>query len=234
MTRVAVVSSLYGGYDVPPEQTPQDLEASWTMVTDDPSLYDPDGLWSVCVEPRPGVHPRLAAKVAKCAPWAYADADVYVWVDASCRLLRPDSLRWAVHQGARAVDGIAQFRHPWRDCVYAEAEECLAIGVRKYLGLPLERQAAWYRERGHPEGWGLWATGLIVYTPGGGRGRALQEFGARWLAEQLRWTYQDQVSQPVLLRDMDLRPLELQMPGGSTAPLHGSGYVEWRNHRDDL
>lgn len=219
---VAVLSSVYGGYDERSAPPPQTVDAEWICVTD---VEREIPGWSVVVEPRPDLHPRLAAKVAKCLPWEYTRADTTVWIDGSCELLHERSLEDLL----AAADGEAfsQFVHPWRSCIYSEADA--SVGMPKYAGRPVREQVDHYRKQhGHPEGWGLWATGLIVRTadPGGER-RFLMDFGRRWLAEQVRWTYQDQLSEPVVLRSMGERPHELPWP------LHGNGVVAWANHRDD-
>lgn len=202
MTRVAVISSVFGAYDQIAAPAPQTIEADWVLVADRPPVIDTahPWPWQVVTEPRPGVHPRLAAKVAKCRPDWYADADVYVWIDASFQIASPDFLAWCL----RKLDGapLAQIPHPVRRCI---SEEALAsAGMAKYTGLPLLEQVAHYRKDGHPADWGLWATGLIVY-----RRETCARLGDPWLAEQLRWSYQDQLSEPPLLRHLDLRPAAL-------------------------
>lgn len=215
---VAVVSSVYGGYDERSAPPPQTIDVEWVCVTD--VERDVPG-WTVVVEPRPDMHPRLAAKVAKCLPWAYTNADLIVWMDGACQVLREDTVeRLVVQLGGYPL---AQFVHPWRDCVRDEA--WASRGMLKYQDRPVIAQAEHYIGGGHPEHWGLWATGLIVYNA---RHPKLTEFGARWLAEQMRWTYQDQLSEAPLLKDMGLLVREL------AGTLHGNGLVAWANHRDDL
>lgn len=223
--RIAVVSSCYGGYDHIDPPPSQSIDAEWVMVTDQ---QRPVPGWNMIYEPRPDVHPRLAAKVAKCLPWSYTDADVTVWMDAACRLLQPDSLEKIVKPAVTAEQPIAQIRHPWRDCIYKEAEA--SIGMPKYTGRPIREQVEHYGKMGHPVGWGMWATGLIVRTSHASwsEHERLEEFGKDWLFEQCRWTYQDQLSEPFLLRKYGMRPFELPIS------LHGSGVLEWRNHRDAL
>lgn len=220
---VAVISSVYGEYDHPIHQPPQSVEADWIFVTD--KDIDAHG-WQVVVEPRPHMHPRLAAKVAKCLPWLYTDADTVIWLDGACRLLREDSLEVIL----LAADNrpLSQIVHPWRDCIYDEADA--SRGMLKYQGQPIDAQVEHYRRKGHPEHWGLWATGLIVRSDGRNQGlaRAMNmDFGRRWLAEQMRWTYQDQLSEAPLLADGILKVHDLPFS------LHGSGVFEWLNHRDE-
>jgi len=190
------------------------MDAEWVLVTDRP--YDVPG-WRVEVEPRTQLHPRLAAKVAKCRPDLYVDADVFVWVDASFAIRSSDFVSWCV--GHLQYGPQAQIPHPDRRSIIAEAD--FSHALPKYVGLPTREQADHYIKQGYPDGWGLWATGLIVY-----RGRSL--IGDDWLREQLRWTYQDQVSEPPLLWSRNLRPVD--MAGG----LLNNPHFTIRGHRDHL
>jgi hypothetical protein len=214
--KIAVVSSVYGGYDQPTPGVPQDVECEYVLVTDQPYDCPP---WRVVVEPRPQLHPRLAAKVAKCRPDLYADADVYVWVDASIHINAVDFVSWVL---AHLEQGeIAQIPHPDRRRIVDEAD--VSSHMAKYAGLPVKEQAAHYTARGYPDGWGLWATGLIGYR----RSPAVRVFGDAWLREQTRWTYQDQLSQAPVLHALGMKPAEL--PG----PLLGHSKFTIRAHRDD-
>ena len=210
MYDAAVITAIYDGYDtLKPVLSQAGLNVDWVLVTDDPYMVDVgESLgWRVALKPRPGVHPNRAAKRPKFLPWEYTDAHESVWVDGSFRVLSADFVREAL----RHADPIAQFRHPWRDCLYAEARTVSAI--RKYesqIGIA-EKQSAAYADAQHPEHWGLWATGVIArrHVPG------VVRLGERWLEEVERWTFQDQISQPFVLREMGLRPAEF--PGSHLA-----------------
>lgn len=196
---VAVVTGLYGGYGRLVDPPAQTLDARWVAVTDEE--HDSE-VWDVVVEPR-SVRPRLAAKIPKCMPWNYADADTYVWIDASCRLRSAHALEDLV--GWAAGSPVSQFVHPFRDCIYDEARA--SIAMPKYRGQPLQWQVDHYRSRGHPAHGGLWATGVIVYRPRAGVDVA--GFTASWLAEQTAWSDQDQLSEPVVLAQRDITPWAL-------------------------
>lgn len=200
MTSVAVVSSLYGNIDQPMSPAWQDLPADWILVSDRQHDCWP---WKVCVEPRPQLHPRLAAKVAKCRPDRYSNADVLIWLDASIKPLGADFLNWCL-TGLGSGD-LAQIPHPNRQALTPEA--ALSATLEKYAGLPVREQVNHYLLDGFID-IGLWATGLIVYR----NGPWLQRFGDAWLAEQVRWTYQDQLSEPYVLWQQGIRPVDL--PGG--------------------
>lgn len=199
MPDVAIVSAVYDGYDTLKPTWPQaGVDVEWICVTDDPKQLDPEAAegWRIVCEPRVGVHPNRAAKGPKFRPWEYTSAPASVWVDASFRVV---SERFAAEALAYA-DPIAQFVHPWRDCLYDEAIESLA--KEKYWGQPIAEQAAYYRAQGHPEGWGLWACGVIARK----HTDAVRRLGAAWAYEVDMWSFQDQISQPYVLRQVGLRP----------------------------
>lgn len=213
---IAIVSSLYGDYDQPAVPVPQDIDCEYILVTD--RHYDADP-WKVVVEPRPQLHPRLAAKVAKCRPDLYADADVILWVDASVQILDAHFAAAVVEQMGAAP--LAQIRHPARSSIVDEAN--VSQQMEKYTGLPVVEQARHYVATGYPDGWGMWATGLIARRRDGW---PLQAVGDAWLREQMRWTYQDQISEPPVLYSYGITPADL---GG---PLYGNPRFLIREHRD--
>lgn len=215
--RIAVVSSLYGGYDTPAVHAPQDLAAEWVLVTD--RIYNAQG-WREVVEPRPSVHPRLAAKVAKCRPDFYADADIYIWIDASFQISSRDFLSWCVTSLGGNL--MAQIPHPERRSIKDEAD--VSAMMAKYQGLPVHAQVESYIKNGYNDGWGLWATGLRVQRDD----PLMWSIGDHWLREQMRWTYQDQLSQPYVLWSNGLRPVDLD------GALWGNPRFSIRGHASNL
>lgn len=198
MTRVAWVSSVFGGYDVPAAPVPQDTACEYVLVTDRPLACPP---WRVVTERRPQLHPRLAAKVAKCRPDAWADADVFIWTDANVRVSDPGFIRWCL-DGLGGAE-IAVPRHP--DCPSVADDMELAMTQPRFSSLPMREQVAHYEAEGFPQSHGNWWTGVMAR-----RGRAAEPaFGNAWLAENVRWTYHDQISLPYVLWKAGIRPADL-------------------------
>jgi hypothetical protein len=192
------VSAIYGGYDTLKPVLPQNgAEVDWVLVTDDASIRNGALGWRVVHLPRPGTHPNRAAKVPKLFPWEFTDADRSVWVDASFRVTSPGF----VTEALALADPIAQFVHPWRDCVYTEAEA--SVDRVKYTGEDFAAQVKAAREERHPENWGLWATGVIARRHDDDR---VSVFENHWNYLIDKHTFQDQVSEPVALRAAGLRP----------------------------
>ena len=197
--RVAVISSVYGGYDEIAPPPPQDHAAEWVLVSDRDYDCPP---WRVVTEPRPACHPRLAAKYAKARPFDYADADVAIWADGNMRLAAGDFVSWCLERLGAA--GLAMTPHPMETTIAGEAG--LARPLAKYAGQPLDEQVAHYAARGFPDGRaGHWWTGLIV------RRRTCPDFGDAWLREMLRFGYEDQISLPYVFWRAGITPREMPL-----------------------
>ena len=197
MPDVAIVTALYDRYDELKPALPQSgTDVEWILVTDAMPDAEQAAGWTIVHDPHPGVHPNRAAKQPKFRPWEYTDAVASIWLDASFRVV---SDRFAVEAIALA-EPIAQFVHPWRDCLYDEAAESAMLP--KYAGEPVIEQGAYYRARGHPEHWGLWAAGVIARQ----HTEAIRQLGVAWAHEVEVWSFQDQISQPFALRETALRP----------------------------
>lgn len=212
---IAVVSAIFGVYDEPCF-TAQTVPCRHVMVTDD-RLSAPAG-WEHHQHKIGGLHPRLAGKFPKCRPWEYADAEIYVWIDGSI-LPQPGLVAQMV---ADLGDGEAAFHpHPDRQAITAEA--LVSSQMHKYPEwMDVRRQAQSYVDAGHPDSWGLYAAGLYIWR----NTTQIRQAGQMWLDEILRWSHQDQISLPVVLRraGVDVRPL--------TGGLRGNPLFKIRRHAD--
>jgi hypothetical protein len=191
-------TAVFGHYDtLGPAPAIPGIEC--VAFTDDPDLCAPG--WDVRVIPAAGHHPRMAAKRFKLLPHVYLpDAERTVWVDGGHRISGSQAVEQALSHVGPA--GIALHRHPGRDCIYDEALASLQFA--KYDGQPICDQAAAYRRQKHPEHWGLWACGSIARV----RSDALDAAMDDWWNENVLWSYQDQISFPVVMRRAGLRPAE--------------------------
>jgi hypothetical protein len=145
------------------------------------------------------VRPMLAHKWWKCHPdQAVGDlgVDASIWLDGSMEIATSGAQFVALNLAALGEDDWAGVRHPWRDCVYSEAEYSATL-IYRYCGPALLEQAEHYRQAwAHPYAWGLFATGHITrrHSP------AALTLGRAWWWHNVHWSHQDQVSLPVLMR----------------------------------
>lgn len=201
---VAVITTVTDGYDILKAVPLQfGLTPEFIALTDGKETAEPDHGWSVLdvnswADAADRRHPNRLAKIAKCEPWRFTDAPYSIWIDASYRITSSTFAFEAV----KFANPIAQFVHPWRNCVYDEA--AASVGLDRYTDTweSIRSQSREYSGIGHPPHWGLWATGVIVRK----HTSDVREMGSQWLAEIRRHSYQDQISEPVSLRLCDLRP----------------------------
>lgn len=184
-------------------------KVEWVFVGDQtglleaPSTYPLDR-YALLRVPRPGLHPNRAAKFPKMNPWDYVNAPKSIWIDGSFRVTSPMFARDMLD--TLELTDIAQFEHPWRDCVYDEAAETLRLPRYADVHSLIPAQMDKYRNLfNHPEHWGLWAAGVIARN----HTEKMKVFGEMWLNENLGHSYQDQLSQAPLLKLNNLRPFNL-------------------------
>ncbi len=214
---VAIITCITDGYDTLKPAVPQKGagRVEWICVTDSPSTITVDDSrgWTMVSEPRRHPHPNHAAKWPKCMPWEYTDAPASIWIDASYRVVSQHFARDAMEP----ADPIAQFIHPWRDCLFEEAQASARLA--KYDDEPVLEQAAYYQSLGFPKGWGLWAAGVIARH----HTKEVRDFGQMWLYEIQKWSFQDQISEPFALNLSGLYPAPLKGDHITNPWLHYEG-----------
>jgi len=164
-------------------------------------LCDQPGVRLVCFADRPVADPgpwevrepvHVSRTPRRTARWhkahvhvLFPDAEAVVWADASMQLRVP-AARLAA-DGLAGHNVLAAFKHPDRDCVYAEHRACLRL--RKDDPGVMQRQVDHYKYAGYPPRNGLAETGCVVRVPA-----ACATFGAEWWAAIDRFSHRDQLS----------------------------------------
>ena len=204
---ICVYTAIFGEYDRLHQPVAQSCDCDFVCFTD-ADLPARVGAWRVIRSGLHGrLHPRLRAKYFKCmshrvfprgrlawrfAPLAYLRYDATIWIDGSIRIKSPSFAEEFTDCMGDA--GLSMFAHPDRACIYDEVGASRVM--TKYSGLPFDEQVESYRADGFPQLAGLMAGGLIARRAGQSGIPAIE---AAWWAENLRWTYQDQLSLPVVL-----------------------------------
>lgn len=210
--RICIYSAIFGGFDDLKPPLPQSLDCDFLCFTDSSALPRGEGWQVIRSRRRPALHPRLRAKYFKLMShlvfphgrlaWRYAPLaasldrrqryDAVIWIDGSVQIKSPRFAEELVaHVG---VSDWAMFVHPDRGCINDEAE--LSLTMAKYRGLPIRARIEAYRREGYPAKAGLSATGIIARRAASPK---LATINAAWWVENCRWTYQDQLSLPVVL-----------------------------------
>ncbi len=218
-SRFAVVTAIYDAYDTVKPVMPQvdrtfgyevQVPIDWVLVTDSPTTVSEAKAagWRTVLDRQHRFkqatghnHPNRLAKIPKLFPWRYTQADWSVWVDASFRITSPTFVG-DVLEYARPI---AQFRHPWRDCLYDEAAFSDTLPKYQHERMAMLQQAQRYRRQGFTDHWGLWATGVIARQ----HTHDVKEMSRWWAHEIDEGSYQDQVSHPWACATAGVRPVDL-------------------------
>lgn len=195
--KVAVYTTIFAGYDALQRAEKQSVPADFFCLTDDTAIKPPaQGVpWTILpvLEPRKDLHPRLRAKWFKIFPWeneTLAMYDVVIYLDGCFSVVSADFVSFCL---SSLKGDIALFKHPKRDCIFEEQKASAAMV--KYQGEPLERQADYYAKF-FPAGGGLYACGVIVRR----NSPQVRSLMMSWWHEQIKFSFQDQVSFPVVCR----------------------------------
>jgi len=183
-----IYTEIYGDYDNVIVQPVVD-GVEYVMFTDKPR--EAKG-WNVVIDNRlPELHPRMRAKWFKLHSHEIFPDDISVHIDGNNQLTTPEKVK-ELEQYCKG--DIAISKHEWRKCIYEEAKA--SIPMTKYHNLPISAQVFSYRQEGMPENFGLWACNCLIRD---GKNKKTAELNELWWQENLKWTYQDQLSLPYLI-----------------------------------
>ena len=142
--------------------------------------------------------PVMNAKIYKIIPHQFLDCDVSIWVDGNIFLKK--SAEELVKEWLGDAD-IALFKHPHRESIQWELK-WIEFQFRNNKKSPILRdakaQVEHYCKQGFPRKTGVFNCGLIIRR----HNKQVKEFNERWWSEITRWSPRDQVSFPVVRRDM--------------------------------
>ncbi len=197
--KVIVYSAIYGAYD---EIRTLLLREKPTLFTD---KYIDNKNWNIIVKKKKLGSPRMNAKYFKCNPHKELDCDVSIYIDGSATIHSAYFVKFCLEQLGNA--DIMAFRHHERDCIYDEADYCKDL--EKYKNVDILKQVEKYRQDGYPTHAGLWACGLLVRR----HNKKTKKFNELWWKHIRQYTYQDQLSFPVCIKEsgVKLKTLELDL-----------------------
>lgn len=107
--KIAILTANMGNFDKRVDPIEQSVPVTFKRFTDDnfPLRH--------C-----SMTPRLQARIVKMFGWQmFPNYDTYVWIDSSCSLQHPDSVKWLVE---KCSGDLVVFKHPNRNTVREEAD----------------------------------------------------------------------------------------------------------------
>ena len=132
---------------------------------------------------------RRNSRICKIMPHLFFNTKYSIWMDGNFKLKVP--AQEVIDIFLKDKD-IAVWKHPNRDCVYAEAESCYKQG--KDTPEELSEQIEEYKKRDILAHGGLYAAGIIIRR----HTKRINELNEKWWAEYSRYSKRDQISFPVV------------------------------------
>lgn len=159
---------------------------------------------------------RRNSRIAKIMPHMFINTKYSIYIDGNIKLKVP--AQQLIDEYLKDKD-IAVFRHMGRDCVYQEAEACVALGKGSLEDI--SKQVTAYAKTGRPYHAGLCECGVIIrrHTP------EIEAMNEKWWAHYCKYSERDQISFPIAF---DLEKVE-QMEGSAWR----SPYFEMVGHANE-
>jgi hypothetical protein len=217
---LVVYTCITGGYDslMPPRKI--EPEVDYVCFTDQTSIISAPG-WEIRpIPPELGGY-ALANRFAKMHPHIlFPEYKLSIYVDGNIEIV--GSLH-ALAELTLANNNIALYEHPFRNCIYLEADVCTAIGYDWYWRI--RNQMSVYKRNGFPACFGLYECSVIM--------RRHSDNGVIELMEDWWNAYQngikrDQVSLPYLAWRQGVR---IQNMGKSDPRFGGENFSLSHGHR---
>lgn len=187
--RIVVYTCIAGDYDE--LHSPQTVEPGVDYVCFSDRPTSKHGIWKTQAMPcRTGSNASDNRFVKMHPHRLFPDHDVSIYVDGNIKVIGDIVL--LIHTALARRD-IALYEHPFRDCIYAEAEECAAIGHDWYWRIA--KQMRRYRKAGFPAHSGLFEGNVIIRRHHSLSVRSLMD---AWWTIYSQGVRRDQLSLPYL------------------------------------
>lgn len=196
--KVCLYTTNFGGYGthkpICDQILPEGVTLSKFVITDDAKLEFTGYKKILNTTIRRELCSRMKAKYFKMLAFTESELsgfDVYFYVDVSIKIHHNGFVAEVLKKLEKA--DMCIYEHPRRSDVIAEANE--SIKMAKYFKEPINEQVRYYRTRFGLHKSKLYAGGLFAFkkTP------KLYGVMAEWFLENIRWSYQDQLSLPYIL-----------------------------------
>jgi len=203
MDKITVITAISGGKDKPLPQPEYPNVRYLSFVNTCNKFTDP----------------VLNAKIYKILAHKYCNTPYIVWVDGNI-VLKKDPHELIKIMGDKDM---AFFKHPWRDCLYEEATQCVARNKGDVLDITEQINA--YRKQKVKEHLGLCETGAHIRK----NNPSVNELFDKWWVEITRYSSRDQISFPYVFKEWATIPGSIQY-SKRHENFPGNEYFEYRRH----
>lgn len=187
--KIVVYTCITGNYDIltAPLETEQDID--YICITDQ-SESNLSG-WKISKKLSYQGNNAAANRHAKMQPHIlFPEYDISVYIDGNIKII--GNIRELV-KSALLNNNIALYNHPYRNCIFREANECAVIGFDWFWRI--EKQMNGYKKIGYPAENGLFECNVIIRRH---RNKTVQTLMNAWWETYQNGIKRDQISLPFL------------------------------------
>ncbi len=221
--KIAIITSIYGNYDNLKENHINDEnDVNWYCFTDNKNLKSDK--WKIINEPYhlkdkdnykykeyynyydnikdDKIYNMMCAKYYKIKTHnidILKNYDYYIWVDGSITL-RPDFIKNIKKILMNNDIKIINFKHSARDNIKDELN--VSLPMNKYKSQKIKEQYDYYISNGFKDDYGLYENTSFVKKNDEQTNKIFDD----WWIENLKWSYQDQISYPFVLYKSNKKP----------------------------
>jgi hypothetical protein len=134
------------------------------------------------------------AKIYKILSHKFIEADISVWIDGNVYLMVDENILVDKFLGN---NDIAVWKHPHRDCIFDEAIAAKGLYRDQNIHKEIDEQIEYYNRNCFPSKFGLAECNLIIRR----HNNIVKRFNEAWWAEICRFSFRDQLSFPVVLKE---------------------------------
>ena len=202
MAKKIIYSALVGNYDnFPNHFVVKDADWEHILFTDVNFSNDTTNGWVI----KPLVHVIKGDNV-KTARWhklnshlLFDDCEFSVWIDSNVKILDEYIYTRSQHLFNKGVS-IASVKHPERDCIYDEAEKCLALGKDKKKNIELVTDLL--KRENYPRNNGLFESNLLFRNH---THQLIIDFNSLWWFYLNKYSRRDQLTMCFVLWKKEIK-----------------------------
>lgn len=188
MHKKVVYTCLVGGFDVLEE--PTFIMNGWDYICfSNDFVAQKDSIWSIRKIPFQTKNKRRLSRFAKLLPHlVLQDYNVSLYLDSNINVLS-NFLQLRLEELIKNGDKIAIGKHSLRNCIYDEAEVCIAnkLDKRKII----EEQIKFYKKENYPRSFGLFENNVIYRLH---MNEDIKELNEEWWRLYNKYSQRDQLS----------------------------------------
>ncbi len=192
---IAIVTAIYGGYDL--LTLPESLETDIDYICFTDGSINNFGVWNVLSSPYFDPNPTKMARFVKTHMTdLLPDYSIYIWIDANI-IIRGDIKKY-LNYFIRSQTDVAFIKHPIRNSIFKELEACKARG--KADSEAMDQQVKHYQDAGISTQAGLFETNLFMCR----NTDMTRQLFRHWWNQIDQHTIRDQLSLPWVLESQGI------------------------------